>query len=324
MRRGYSNNDAGWTVGYPLIVRLLLQRYDDTATVKKHFPYLLKLWANVSSFVPKAGEYANLWVDVDRDGSWINGDLGDWNALNDEWPFDPAKASQGHVPSALIATFWLIEFSKSMQLFAETLGDHPGAASFGQQATRSTKALHARFWNASAMHYSVRGREPPASLSRFPHGTAHHPPAQTLQALPLWGNITPPANRQAALIALTNALETTENHLLTGIVGTKYILPALAQHGKLDIAMKILTQVTQPSYGFWVRQNLTTLMEGWQSSAATAYGSKNHIMFGSESAFLMEHVAGIRREADPSSRVPSPGNRYAIAVLHLPLLLVHV
>ena len=63
----YQNNDAGWTVGYPLIVRLMHERYADTATVTTHWPKLLRLWGNVTSFVPKEGPFADLWVDVDRE-----------------------------------------------------------------------------------------------------------------------------------------------------------------------------------------------------------------------------------------------------------------
>jgi alpha-L-rhamnosidase len=299
----YYNNDAGWTVGYPLIVQIMLRRYNDTQTVVKHYPHLLRLWQNVSSFVPSDGPYANLWVDVDRDGSFINGDLGDWNALNDEWPLDLSKANQGHVPSALIATFWLIEFAKAMEIFTDvvlqqqhatgtttttagtattTAGSAHGIdpSQFSLQASLSTKALHARFWNTTLQRYSVIGREPPASLSRFPHGNAHHPPSQTLQALPLWANLTPAADQSAAMTALTDSIEKTDYHLLTGIVGTKYILPALARHGKLDVAMRILTEISQPSFGYWTgpENNLTPLMEDWRSSAAMAYGSKNHIM----------------------------------------------
>lgn len=289
----YYNNDAGWTVAYPLIVRLMLQRYNDTATVSKHFPHLLKLWSNVSSYVPKNGEYKDLWVDVDQDGTFINGDLGDWAASRDEWPFDPTLENQAHTPSALIATFWLIQFAEAMEQLATTLGH--SSVLYEQQASASRAALHSRFWNVTSRRYYVLGREPPRSTERFKPNEVHHPPAQTLQALPLWaGNITPPSLHQAAVAALVQSLEVTDHHLLTGIVGTKFILPALAENGKLDVAMKILTHVTQPSFGFMVSQNLTTLMESWRSDATHAFGSKNHIMFGSESAFLMEHVAGIR------------------------------
>ena len=112
------------------------------------------------------------------------------------------------------------------------LGARVNRCFFYAERSRSAAALHARFFNATLRRYSVAGVEPPASLARFPHG-AHHPPTMTLQALPLWANATPAAQRGAVVRGLTDALERTEHHLLSGIVGTKFILPVLAQHGKL-------------------------------------------------------------------------------------------
>ena len=48
-----------------------------------------------------------------------------------------------------------------------------------------------------------------------------------------FSNVTPAEQRGAVVRGLTDALERTEHHLLSGIVGTKFILPVLAQHGKL-------------------------------------------------------------------------------------------
>ena len=286
----YYNNDAGWTVAYPLIVRLMLRRYNDEACVQAHYGNLLGLWRNVSGFVPKAGVYKDLWLDADQDGRWVNGDLGDWNALLDEWPFDPTKEQAGHTPSGLISTFWLIQFAEAMAEFATVLGKP--ATDFKAQAAASSVALHARFWGGSKYRTS-KSIEPPRSILR---SGIKLPPSMTLQALPLWGNITPPTLSGAAVSALVSDLEKTERHLLSGIVGTKYILPVLATHGHLDVALDVLASTTQPSFGYTVGpQNLTTLMEGWSSSADVAYGSKNHIMFGSVSAFFFEHVAAIRR-----------------------------
>eukprot|EP01047_Picozoa_sp_COSAG01_P061028 COSAG01_NODE_7560_length_3150_cov_5.812459_4_plen_271_part_00 len=204
-------------------------------------------WKNVSSFVPQSGEFADLWLDLDEDGSWVNGDLGDWCALTDEWPFNAAKENQCHTPSALVSTFWLVTMARAMAYLAEQLGI--SSAEYEQQATASASALHGRFWNSSARHYVVTGLEPPASIKRFGKRHVHEPPLMTLQALPLWANITQNVTRDA-VAALMSSLNKSDHHLLAGIVGTKFILPALAKHGELGTALKILTQTTQPSFGY--------------------------------------------------------------------------
>lgn len=230
-----------------MLVQLITKRYGDRDTLVEHFPNLMKLWKNVSSFVPQSGEFADLWLDLDEDGSWVNGDLGDWCALTDEWPFNAAKENQCHTPSALVSTFWLVTMARAMAYLAEQLGI--SSAEYEQQATASASALHGRFWNSSARHYVVTGLEPPASIKRFGKRHVHEPPLMTLQALPLWANITQNVTRDA-VAALMSSLNKSDHHLLAGIVGTKFILPALAKHGELGTALKILTQTTQPSFGY--------------------------------------------------------------------------
>eukprot|EP01084_Bolivina_argentea_P196053 336167_1 len=50
-----------------------------------------------------------------------------------------------------------------------------------------------------------------------------------------------------------------------------------------------------PSYGYWVTQKATTLWENWQSSQYHESGSKNHIMFGAQSGWYYQYLAGIRQ-----------------------------
>eukprot|EP01084_Bolivina_argentea_P032371 59879_1 len=50
-----------------------------------------------------------------------------------------------------------------------------------------------------------------------------------------------------------------------------------------------------PSYGYWYEQKATTLWENWQSSQYQAHGSKNHIMFGAQSGWYYQYLAGIKQ-----------------------------
>ena len=93
----------------------------------------------------------------------------------------------------------------------------------------------------------------------------------------------PPADRASLTRALLREIEATDHHIVGGIVGTKYILPALAENGHMDVAMQLLQQDTQPSWGFWVKHaGATTLWENFKATNLTdAVGSsRNHIMFG--------------------------------------------
>ena len=109
----------------------------------------------------------------------------------------------------------------------------------------------------------------------------------------------PAADRAAVVDALLQKVQSADHHIVAGIVGTKYILPALADHGHMHAAMTLLHQTTQPSWGFWVKQGATTLWESFSSTNLTGDvgSSRNHIMFGTQGAFYFSHVAGLRRAA---------------------------
>ncbi|MBQ2240959.1 MAG: family 78 glycoside hydrolase catalytic domain [Clostridia bacterium] len=77
-------------------------------------------------------------------------------------------------------------------------------------------------------------------------------------------------------------------HLTTGILGTKYIMEALRDGGRYDIAMKLLLQDTYPSWLDMTRGK-TTLPEQWDGGK-----SQNHCMFGSVDGILYSMLAGIK------------------------------
>ncbi len=94
--------------------------------------------------------------------------------------------------------------------------------------------------------------------------------------------------RPAVLNRLLAKVEATNGHIDTGILGAKYILNALLEGGRADVAYRIASQNTQPSWGWWLEQGATTLWESW-----TGTDSRNHIMFGDISAWFYRALAGI-------------------------------
>ncbi|HEY4065114.1 MAG TPA: glycoside hydrolase family 78 protein [Puia sp.] len=93
--------------------------------------------------------------------------------------------------------------------------------------------------------------------------------------------------------ALVEAIRKNDDHLDCGILGTKYLLHALSDNGRSDVAYKIVNQHSFPSWGNWIDQGATTLWEQWNGTE-----SRNHIMFGDVSAWFYENLAGIQPDAD--------------------------
>ena len=52
-------------------------------------------------------------------------------------------------------------------------------------------------------------------------------------------------------------------HLDVGVLGAKAILNALSENGEAETAYKLAAQDTYPSWGCWIANGATTLLENW-------------------------------------------------------------
>jgi len=109
-------------------------------------------------------------------------------------------------------------------------------------------------------------------------------------------------NLQAASALIEN-VERRERHLTTGIVGTKYLLPALTSIGRPDLTYAILNQKTYPGWGFMLENGATALWELWRFMPERRMKSHNQVMLATAGAWLFEGLAGIQRDpATPAYR----------------------
>ena len=82
-------------------------------------------------------------------------------------------------------------------------------------------------------------------------------------------------------------------HLTTGNVCTKYLLEALAANGHIDVALKLATQTTYPSWGYMLDNGATTLWERWEKFTQYGMNSHDHPMMGSIGSWVYKVLAGI-------------------------------
>ncbi len=130
--------------------------------------------------------------------------------------------------------------------------------------------------------------------------------SQTALSCALYQGLVEPADRDRVLSNLVNAVEKANNHIDTGILGAKYLLNALLENGRADVAYRMVVQKDQPSWGWWLEQGATTLWEQWNGTE-----SRNHILFGDVSAWFYKALAGI--QPDPES----PGFKHFYVTPHV-------
>jgi alpha-L-rhamnosidase len=115
---------------------------------------------------------------------------------------------------------------------------------------------------------------------------------ETNQAFSLYLGLVPAAKRKDALDQLVAVIDKKNNgHLSTGVFGTKYLLNALSDGGRAEIAARIVGQTTFPGWGFMVENGATTLWESWRRDERVS--SHNSPMFGSVGEWFYKTLAGI-------------------------------
>jgi alpha-L-rhamnosidase len=122
------------------------------------------------------------------------------------------------------------------------------------------------------------------------------PGTQTAQSFALYLDLVPPEVRGKALDVLVADVAAHDDHLTTGIFGTKFLLDVLSEGGRTDLACRIVSQKTFPGWGYMIERGATTLWEHWEYSDNTY--SHDHPMFGSVVEWLFKSLAGIRPAPD--------------------------
>jgi alpha-L-rhamnosidase len=139
---------------------------------------------------------------------------------------------------------------------------------------------------------------------------------QTSYALAINLGLLPDEMLPAAGRNLVERIEAKGGHLSAGFVGLEHLLPALTRTGHLEVAYRLLTDTSYPSWGYSIRNGATTIWERWDSWTEEK-GFKNsrmnsfcHYAPGSVCAWLFDTVAGIDTEGPGFNKIvirPRPG-----------------
>lgn len=191
-----------------------------------------------------------------EEDQWLN--LGEW--------IPPRELPR----TDLVHTFFLWYCSDIVVKVAEILGED--ASEFVALRDRTYEAFHKVFYDEKTGSYGNYG--------------------SNIFAL----QIGVPAERHDKVVAALRANFTeTNDHIDSGIIGTRYVFEILCANGLEDLAYKIMNQRDLPSFGYWVEQGSTTTWENWEGTGGS--GSHNHPMFGSGLSWFYRDLAGLRPTA---------------------------
>ena len=221
---------------------------------------LERCWAGIQRYIA--------FLDSMSEDGTLDFGLGDWCPTN-------RGADDPKTPTRVSDTWFYIADCVLAGKIAAVLGDGKAAARYEAKAEALRTVFRSRFVDEATAE--VTGD------------------CMTSYALALHWGIAQGELAQKILARLVAEVHKYNCHFDCGMLGTKTVLQALADHGRADLAYALAAQDTYPSFGEWMQRGATTLWEMWKGEA-----SLNHHMFSDVSAFFYKVLAGI----GPHERAP--------------------
>lgn len=242
----YSDNMT-WPAAYVIIANLLYEQYGDDQPLRKHYPSMKKWMAYM-----KAKYMKNYILTKDTYGDWC---------MPPESPElihskDPARKTAGD----FLGTAFYYHLLTLMERFAVITGNTADIAEFRDLGEKVKTAFNNKFYNEAEGYY------------------ANNTPTANIFSLAY--QLTPAAAQEKVFKHIADKTSNDyKGHISTGLVGAEWLMRVLTNYGRGDMAYKLATNTTYPSWGYMAKEGATTIWELWNGNTADpAMNSGNHVM----------------------------------------------
>ena len=261
--RGYTDNMT-WPGAFVTVADMLYTRFGDLQPIQQHYRAMKKWLLHMKDSYMKAG-----LMTRDTYGDWCMPP----ESLELIHSNDPTRITE----STVISTPFYCYLCGKMAKFAEILRFDKDAAYFKQEIVTSTIAFNDKYFNRMTGVYANN--------------------TVTANILPLWFGMVPKGLENKVLESIVDkTMNECGGHVSTGVVGIQQLMRCLTEYGRGDLALKIASNDTYPSWGYMYRNGATTIWELWNGNTADpAMNSGNHVMLlGDLIIWEYEYLGGIR------------------------------
>ena len=261
--RNYTDNMT-WPGAFITVADMLYTRFGDLWPIQQHYD-AMRLWMlHMKKYYLK-------------DGILIRDTYGDWCVPPESPELIHTRDTNRITRPANLSTPFYCYLAGKMAHFADLLGRGNDADFFRNEISTVTTAYNAKYLDVAT--------------GRYDHNTV------TANILPLAFGMVPKGLEEKVF---ANIIDKTVNefdgHVSTGVVGIQQLMRTLTEYGRGDLALKLATNDTYPSWGYMVRNGVTTIWELWNGNTADpAMNSGNHVMLlGDLIIWEYEYLGGIR------------------------------
>ncbi len=258
------NDDVTWPSAYFYGAKMLWQQFGDKEPIMKHYPSMKRYLERIQEV-----SMQDFIIIKDRYGDWCMPPESQ-ELIHSQ---DPARKTAGPV----LSTTMYYSLLNLMTEFATLTGNEQDIPGYEELAAKVKEAYNKRFFDQET--------------ARYDNNTV------TANILSLQLGLVP-EGREAEVF--NNIVEKTEvdcnGHVSAGVLGIQQLMRGLTEHGNVDLAYKIATNRTYPSWGYMFDKGATTIWELWNGDTADpAMNSGNHVMLlGDVLIWLYEDLAGIK------------------------------
>jgi alpha-L-rhamnosidase len=262
----YYSDDVTWPAAFITISNNLYNQFGDIRPIQKNYASMKKWMQYMQS------KYMKDHI-VTRDK------YGDWCVPPEDLKLIHAKDSSRLTDGKLIATAYYFKLLSYMQRFAKLTGNDADGKEYELLAEKIKAAFHTKFYNPSQYSYSNN--------------------TITANLLPLYFGICPDSLKKKVFANIYKKIRVeSKDHISTGLIGTQYLMRGLSEYDNTNLAFKLASNTTYPSYGYMAANGATTIWELWNGNTADpGMNSQNHVMMlGDLLIWYYENLAGIRTD----------------------------
>src|SRR5690554_3852762 len=258
------NDDVTWPAAYFYGAKMLWHQFGDTRPIKRHYN-------SMKRYLERVQEVSMQDYILTKDT------YGDWCMPPESQELihsqDPSRKTAGPV----LSTTMYYSLLELMTQFATLTGNEQDIEGFEELASKIREAYNEKFFDTET--------------ARYDNNTV------TANILSLQLGLVPEGRETEVFDNIVQKTEVDFNgHVSTGVLGIQQLMRGLTEHGNVDLAYKIATNRTYPSWGYMFDKGATTIWELWNGDTADpAMNSGNHVMLlGDVLIWLYEDLAGIK------------------------------
>lgn len=261
----YSDNIT-WPAAYIHVVNMLYEQYGDTKPIKLHYSSM-KNWVKY------------MQTNYMKDYIITKDTYGDWcmppENLSIIWSKDPARITDGKI----LSTSFYYKILNIMAKYAEILGNTADKPDFLDLAAKVKTAYNNQFFQKDKAQYGNN--------------------TVTANIISLMQGLVPEGYEQNVFDNLAGRIEGEfKSHVSVGLIGIQFLMRGLTAYNRPDLAYKIATNRTFPSWGYMIDNGATTIWELWNGNTANPeMNSGNHVMLlGDLMSWYYESLGGIQTD----------------------------